>query len=114
MPVFYGSRTQKGHGIGSIFSGLFRTVFPILKRIAPSIGRQALQTGMQIASDVASGQSFKDAAKTRVVDAIQEGINKIVPTVSGQSGSGILRKRARRQQRVKSSSSKKKKKDIFA
>jgi hypothetical protein len=95
LPVFYGSRMQRGHGIGSIFSGLFRTIFPILKRVAPVIGRKALQTGIQIASDVAGGQSFGDSAKARVMNVIEEGINKIVPSESNQSGSGIRRKRKR-------------------
>ena len=64
VPVFYGSRTQRGHGIGSIFSSLLRTVFLILKRVGPALGRKALQTGMQIASDVASGQFFRESAKS--------------------------------------------------
>jgi hypothetical protein len=92
LPVFYGSRTQRGHGIGSIFSGRFRTIFPILKRVAPVIGRKALQTGIQIASDVAGCQSFGDSAKNRVMNVIEEGINKIIPSASNQSGSGIRRK----------------------
>jgi hypothetical protein len=96
MPVFYGQRIQRGHGIGSIFSGLFRTVFPILKKVAPVIGRKALQTGIQIASDVADGRSFKDAAKSRVMGVINEGINKIIPGGNAQSGSGIRRRRVNR------------------
>jgi hypothetical protein len=96
LPVFYGSVHQKGHGIGSLFGGLFRSVFPILKKVAPAIGRKALQTGIQIAGDVARGQSFKESAKTRVFDALQEGINKIVPTENAQSGSGIRRGRKKR------------------
>ena len=111
LPVFYGSRTQRGHGIGSIFSSLFRTVFPLLKRVGPALGRKALQTGMQIASDVASGQSFKESAKTHVMDAIQEGkthvmdaiqegINKIAPVEKMQSGSGIRRKRNRKRRKI--------------
>ena len=59
MPVFYGARMQRGHGIGSIFSGLFRSIFPVLKRVAPVIGKKALQTGIDIVSDVAAGQSLK-------------------------------------------------------
>jgi hypothetical protein len=113
MPVFYGARMQRGHGLGSIFSGLFRTVFPILKRIAPIIGRKALQTGVQIAGDVASGQSFKNAAKTRVVDVINEGINKIIPTQEAQSGSGIRRKRRYHRHRI-SKKNKRRKLDIFS
>jgi hypothetical protein len=94
MPVFYGARMQRGHGIGSIFGGLFRTIFPILKRVAPAIGRQALETGMQIAGDVAGDRSVKEAAKTRVVEAIEKGINKIA-SAQNQTGSGISRKRTR-------------------
>ena len=89
LPVFHGAYTQRGHGIGSLFSGLFRSVFPILKRAAPVIGRKALETGIQIAKDVAGGQTLKESAKTRVMDALQEGINKIVPGENNQSGSGI-------------------------
>jgi len=107
MPVFYGSRMQRGHGIGSIFSGLFRTIFPLIKRIAPVLGRKALQTGIQIASDVAGGQSLKDSAKSRVLGVIEEGINTIAPVDKGQSGSGNRRKRIRR-------SPKKSKLDIFS
>ena len=59
MPVFYGTRMHRGHGIGSIFSGLFRSIFTVLQRVAPVIGKKALQTGIDIASDVAAGQSLK-------------------------------------------------------
>ena len=89
LPVFYGAYTQKRHGIGRLFSGLFRSIFPILKREALVIGSKALETGIQIAKDVAGRQTLKESAKTRVMDALQEGINKIIPSESNQSGSGI-------------------------
>ena len=40
IPVFYSARMQCGHGIDSIFSGLFRSIFPLLKRVAPAIGKK--------------------------------------------------------------------------
>ena len=95
LPVFYGARMQRGHGIGSIFGGLFRTIFPILKRVAPTIGRQAMETGMQIVKDVAGGQSVKEAAKARVAEAIQKGINKVAEQGQDQTGSGKPHKRNR-------------------
>jgi hypothetical protein len=49
MPIFQGVRMQRGHGIGNIFAGFFRSVMPLLKRIAPVIGRRALLTGASIA-----------------------------------------------------------------
>ena len=55
MPVFYGACMQRGHGIGSIFSGLFQSIFPVLKRVVPVIGKKALQTGIDIVSDEAAG-----------------------------------------------------------
>ncbi len=116
LPVFYGSRTQRGHGIGSLFSGLFRSIFPILKRVAPIVGKKALETGMQIFGDVSSGQSFKESAKTRVLDALQDGINKIIPTEQSQSGSGI--RRGKQKKKSKHSQVKEKrrkiKSDIFS
>ncbi len=115
LPVFSGARMQRGHGLGSIFGGLFRSVFPIIKKYAPAIGRKALHTGFKIANDVADGQSFKDAAKTRIFGALEEGINKIIPQTDGQSGSGNRRKRSRRHRPTRRSNSKKKRKlDIFS
>ena len=72
----------------------FFTLFPILKRVAPEIGKQALETGVQIVKDVAGGQSIKDAAKTRVVEAIEKGINKFATDLN-QTKSGKHRKHTR-------------------
>ena len=59
------------------------------------IGRKALQTGFKIANNVAEGQSFKDAAKSRLFDELEEGINNFFPQTEGQSGPGNQRKRSR-------------------
>ena len=64
---------------------------------------------------VADGQSLKDAAKTRIFGALEEDINKIVPHMDGQSGSGSRRKRFRRHRPSHRGQSKKKRKlDIFS
>ena len=112
MPVFYGARMQRGHGIGSLFSGLFRSIFPMLKKVAPVIGKKALQTGIDIVSDVAAGQSLKESAKSRVSDALKEGISSFIPTDNAQSGSGFRRKR--KHLKKSKTSKKKKSKDIFS
>src|SRR6185436_17785375 len=83
MPVFQGSRGQRGHGYGSVLSGLFRSSEPILKRI----GKQALTTGAYIASIMLGSNKFNEAAETR----IRQGINSFLPhddDVSEQTGSG--------------------------
>ena len=32
LPYFTGARVQRGHGFGSLFSGLLRSVAPLIKR----------------------------------------------------------------------------------
>jgi len=48
MPVFVGTKRQRGHGIGSILSGLFRNVvLPFLKGNVGSLAGNVLKTGAQ-------------------------------------------------------------------
>ena len=62
VPVFYGARTERGHGLGSILGGLFRRALPFLSSGAKILGQQA----MNGASDIIDGKSFQDAAKSRL------------------------------------------------
>ena len=67
VPVFYGARTQRGHGIGSVLGGLFRRALPFLKNGAEILGKQALND----ATDMIDGKSFKESAKDRLNEGIQ-------------------------------------------
>ena len=69
LPYFTGARVQRGHGFGSLFSGLLRSVAPLIKRGALALGKRALTTGAQIAGDVVSGQNIKKATKRRATAA---------------------------------------------
>ena len=51
LPYFTGARVQRGHGFISLFSGLLRTVAPLIRRGAVALGKRALTTGAQIADD---------------------------------------------------------------
>lgn len=105
LPVFQGSRGQRGHGLGSMLSGLFRSAVPMIKRGLATFGKHALKTGLEIAGDVAEGKSFKDSARERIVPTILPGIKRFAEEeiFSNQSGSG----RRKRRRQIK------KKKDIF-
>jgi hypothetical protein len=104
VPIFQGYRGQRGHGLGSILSGFFRSAMPILRRGLSFFGKEALRTGARIATDVADGQPLGVAARRRV----GERINEMVPGLIGQSGSG------KRRRRIKSKRPRKvAKKDIF-
>lgn len=88
LSVFQGSRSQAGHGLGSIFSRLFKFALPMLKSVGKQLGFQALRTGARIANDVADGESLRESSKKR----LSETIKQYVPTYGDQSGSGKRRR----------------------
>ena len=85
MNVFHGARGQRGHGEGSVLSGLFRSALPMIT----NIGKQALQTGLNVATDVVQGNSFKDSLGKHVPG----GIKGFTNAQFDQSGSGKRRRR---------------------
>ena len=54
-----GRRYQRGHGLGSIFGGLFKAAMPLMKKGAKTLERQAFKTGLNIARDVVQGRNIK-------------------------------------------------------
>jgi hypothetical protein len=107
LPVFQGSRGQRGHGLGSILSGFFRSAMPMIKRGLASFGKHALNTGLEIANDVADGSSFRDSANARVLPGIKR--FALSNPFSTQSGSGKRRTKRKSFKRA----TKKQRKDIF-
>ena len=72
MPVFIGRRNQRGHGIGSLLSGLFRrVVMPFVRDNAKKVGASLLKTGMNIMGDVMSGKNLKESAKEHVPQGLK-------------------------------------------
>ncbi|GFW94798.1 uncharacterized protein TNCV_4248381 [Trichonephila clavipes] len=61
---YKGINFQKGYGIGGIFRRLFRAALPLVKG-GKTIEKEVLMTGSRVASDVLSGENFKEAVKTR-------------------------------------------------
>ena len=114
IPIFVEGRGQKGHGLGSLLSGLFRSAFPMIKRGLATFGKHALKTGLEVANDVAEGQSIKEAAMQR----LPQGIKRFAQSQNfiNQSGSGVRRKRRRKASAKKAKSKKtasKRRRDIF-
>ena len=86
LNFFKGERYQKGHGFGSIISGLL----PLLKKS----GKNLFDSGLALASDIASGGEVKSAIKHRGLEAAKRLAKDTCHEIT-QSGSG-LRKRRRR------------------
>ena len=114
MPIFVGGRGQRGHGLGSMLSGFFRSAFPMIKRGLAAFGKHALKTGLDIANDVVEGGTFSESTKRRV----PEGIKRFATSENfiNQSGSGRRRNKRKRKSTSKKNKKKKKRRnnDIFA
>ena len=80
LPYFTGARVQRGHGFGSLFSGLLRSVAPLIRRGAVALGKRALSTGVQIAGDAVAGKNIKKAAKRRATAAGRDLMQSLLNT----------------------------------
>jgi hypothetical protein len=101
-PVYVGTCYQRGHGLGSIFGGLFKAAVPLLKKGAKTLGREALKTGLNIAEDVLAGKNLKQAAKSRLKSTGQNLLQKAIIGVEPPGERSIKRsakqKKPRRRQ----------------
>jgi hypothetical protein len=79
---YVGRRRQRGHGLGSIVSGLFRRfVVPFVRANVKTVGSNLLHTGTNIARDVFAGRKLTEAAKEHV----PSGIKRTVQSLQWQS-----------------------------
>lgn len=124
--VFVGAPRMRGHGLGSWFSGIFRSALPLLAKGARSFGKEALRAGVNILDDVTENNvGFKEAFHNRVnesgrnlkrkatdkIKKMMEGSGYIhhatkrrlqLPLVVGARRVGLKRKNRRPRKRVKS------------
>ena len=63
--VFAGSCYQRGHGIGSFLGGLFRKIFPYLRKGARAVGKEALRAGINVMEDVENDTPLRESLRTR-------------------------------------------------
>ena len=118
MPFFAGTRIQRGHGLGNIFSGLVRAAMPLVKSGVKALGKQAAKTGMQIAGDVLRGQKPKRAARKRTKQAGQQLLNTalhqfMTPPGEPAKHRGIKRKAPPRQVSSARAAKQRRSQDIF-
>jgi hypothetical protein len=119
ISVYSGTKYQRGYGLGNILSTVLQKALPLVKRGALSLGKEALQTGLNIAKDSLEGKdiktSFRDNFKAAGQNLLRKGINTIA---TGVSSSNINRKRKRTPtKRVSASKGKRPrrvKRDIFS
>lgn len=64
--VFKGNRYQRGFGLGSIFSSIFRAATPLVKSGMKYLGREAIKTGLNTVDDIIEGKNAKQALRDRI------------------------------------------------
>lgn len=77
MRYFQGVRYQRGHGLGSVFSSLFRSSIPYIKSGAKYIGKELLHAGLNSAQDIIRGDNAKLAVNKRFKETKQRITKKI-------------------------------------
>ncbi len=84
---FRGAPYQRGAGLGNFFRALFRMAVPVIKSAAGHIGKEALTTGANIASDVIKGRPIVES----IEEHGREGASKLFGRASRamQSGQGL-------------------------
>ncbi len=75
ISVFRGSPWQMGHGqmgygLGGLFRNLARSVMPMAKSGAKTLGNIALSSGKNLLDDVLAEKNVKEAEKARAVEAV--------------------------------------------
>ena len=93
---FSGVPYQRGYGLGGLLGGLFRSILPMAKSALKTVGKEALRTGVGIASDVLAGEKLETSAKERARAAGQSLLKRAHDRL--QSGEGVRKKRRQRQQ----------------
>lgn len=56
---------QRGYGIGSFLGGLFRSVYPILKKGSIALGSELLKTGASCLGDISRNEDPQEVFKKR-------------------------------------------------
>ena len=106
-PIFRGVTDQRGHGLGGMFSKLFRFIMPlfkshalpVLKSGAQIVGGEAIKAAANIATDAINGKNIKNSFQENYTNAIDTVKNQAIKAL--QKGSGIKRKRSQKGSGIK-------------
>ncbi len=105
-PLIY----QRGRGVGSIFSTIWRFLQPILKKGAEYASKELLETGSDIISGIADQKPIKDILVNRSLQTIDKIRDKASSKLKSMAGSG--RKKRKCNTKTKKNNVKKIKREV--
>ena len=83
---FRGERVMQGHGLGALFSGIFRRALPFIKSGIGYLGRNALRTGADMMDDILEGTAPKKAFKNNIKRMSKNIVNDAKVKLRGGGG----------------------------
>ena len=88
---FEGQQFQRGNGLSSVFSTIFRYLLPIGKTIGKELGKEGIQMSSRVLNRLAGGENLRDS----LVTESQKGLKNVVDQVyARQKGQGRRRKKS--------------------
>ncbi|KAI3419213.1 hypothetical protein GPALN_006964 [Globodera pallida] len=94
--VFRGIPYQRGGGVGSVFRSLMRYLLPIGKQLGAAIGRQGLESGNRVLTNVLAGKDIKESLVTESKSGLANLLEKAASNLNSQKGQGFDFKRYRK------------------
>jgi len=91
--VFRGVPYQRGSGLGSVFRSFLRYLIPIGKEIGSAIGKQGLESGNKVLSNVLEGKNLKESLINEGKSGLKNLLQKAADNVNKQTGKGFDFKR---------------------
>lgn len=99
--VYKGVPFQRGHGIGSFLGGLFRSVIPLLSSGFRAVGKETLDAGIGLLSDMVNSRPMESSIKSRFKDASANLKRKADEKIDSlMSGSGYKMSTKRRERLI--------------
>ncbi len=96
---FVGNPYQRGgFALGSLLRGIARTVLPIVGRIGKSVGKEALKTGLSVASDAAAGVPIRESFETHGRQAARNLLRRGAKAMGATKGTRARGTRRRKRQ----------------
>ena len=109
LGVFSGTTIHKGAGIGSLIGSIFRKTMPLITKGAKTIGKQLVQTGLNIASDAMQGENVKSSAEKNFKTAGNNLLSALADSFSNPIAPTQSKKRARKRPAKTTKANKKRK-----
>lgn len=84
---------QRGRGVGAIFSTIWRFLKPLIKSGVSFMGKEAVNTGVDILHGIANQKPIKQVLKDRSLQVVDKIRDKASNKIKAMSGTGIDKKR---------------------